>query len=240
MGISSRDKILNTIKRGIYRPGDEKTDAPESIFHKEADLHNYRRETRTAQNLVQESENLIENFMNELTKVNGIAKVINNEDQIKEYLSNLTAESNSKSFLVWETALIKKLKVIEYLESNGLRLIKSHDKEQLAKADIGITEADYAIADSGTLVLFSNPKKPRLVSLIAPVHIAILESKKIVHNIFQLFQIVKHEYHQEMRGKNPMRCLTFITGPSRTADIELNLTLGVHGPKEVHILIYNK
>lgn len=241
MGISSRDKILNTIKRGIYKPGDEKADAPDSIFHKEVDLHNYRRETQTPRNLlVQESENLIENFINELSKVNGTAKVMNNEDQIKEYLSSLTAESNSKSFLVWETALIKQLKVIEYLETDGLRIIKSHDKEQLAKADIGITEADYAIADSGTLVLFSNPNKPRLVSLIAPLHIAILESKKIVHNIFQLFQIVKHEYHQEMRGKDPMRCLTFITGPSRTADIELNLTLGVHGPKEVHVLIYNK
>jgi L-lactate dehydrogenase complex protein LldG len=240
MELSSRDKVLSRIKRGLYGSLNENGCGSESIAHKRGDFAKYKRRMPTHKDQAEENRILIDRFINELGKVNGLSKVVNNEDELREYLSNVTIEHDSKSCIVWETALIKKLRVIEYLESDGLRLIKSHKKDELAKADIGITEVDYAIADSATLVLFANPKKPRLVSLIAPVHIAILESKKIVNNIFQLFQIVKHEYHRDMLDKPPMSCLTFITGPSRTADIELNLTLGVHGPKEVHTLIYDK
>jgi L-lactate dehydrogenase complex protein LldG len=232
MAVGSRNKILSRIKRGLSGTENSNRSGSEPIGQ---DIrHAVKGSTGKSLDtkLGQRNQSLIEMFKNELDKVNGQSKILNNEHEVSNYLSDVTTQHNSKSCIVWETDLIKQLNIIEYLKSSNLRVIKSHDKKRLARADIGITEADYAIADSGTLVLFSNPKKPRLASLIAPIHIAILDSERIVPNIFDLFQILTH--------KSEMSCIAFITGPSRTADIELNLTLGVHGPKEVHILIYNK
>jgi L-lactate dehydrogenase complex protein LldG len=235
-----RDKVLSRIKSALYGPSDGSGLSSEPVANKPGYFLKDKMPFESENNLEREVQNLIDIFTNDLGKVNGLSKILNNEDELGEYLSSVTTEHGSKSFIAWETPLIKQLKVIEYLKSNGLRVIKSHDKKHLERADIGITEADYAIADSGTLVLFSDSNKPRLTSLITPLHIAILDSKKIIRNIFDLFQIIRHERREELDSKRIMSCITFITGPSRTADIELNLTLGVHGPKELHVLIYNK
>ncbi|MGB7292088.1 MAG: lactate utilization protein [Thermodesulfobacteriota bacterium] len=239
MELGSRDKVLRRIKSALHGSSSDSRSGSEPVSHKLGRLVKDKIPIKSDNNLEREDRDLIDIFTNELGKVNGLSKVLSNEAEVREYISNVTTEHDSKSFIVWETALINQLKVIEYLKSNGLRAIKSHDKMHLERADIGITEADYAIADSATLVLFSNPRKARLVSLITPIHIAILDSKKIVRNIFDLFQVLTQEYDEELHSKDIMSCITFITGPSRTADIELNLTLGVHGPKEVHVLIYN-
>jgi L-lactate dehydrogenase complex protein LldG len=232
MGVDSRSKILSRIKRGLSGTDNANRSGSEPIGQDIRHAVKHSRGKSFDTKLGQTNQSLIEMFTNELDKVDGQSKILNKEDQVSDYLSDVTIQHNSKSCIVWETDLIKQLNIIEYLKSTNLRVIKSHHKKRLARADIGITEADYAIADSGTLVLLSNPKQPRLVSLIAPIHIAILDSERIVPNIFDLFQIFTY--------KSEMSCIAFITGPSRTADIELNLTLGVHGPKEVHILIYNK
>lgn len=240
MELSSRDKILSRIKTGLNQPGNDRRLGSEPPAHKPGHPATDKIRIESDNNIEREQQELIDIFTNELAQVNGLFKVVNNEDELRRYLSDVTTEHDSKSFIVWGTPLIAQLKVIEYLKTNDLRVVKSRDKNQLEGADIGITEVDFAIADSGTLVLFSDPNKPRLTSLIVPLHIAILDSKKIVRNIFDLFQIIGHEYNEGLDSKRIMSCITFITGPSRTADIELNLTLGVHGPKELHVLIYNK
>ncbi len=240
MELSSRDKILGRIKTALYRPGNDRRLGLGPADDRSGHFVKDKMPIESDNNLEREQQKLIDIFTDELGKVNGLSKVVNNEDEIRKYLSYVTTEHGSKSFIAWETALIEQLKVIEYLKSNGLTAVKSHDKKQLERADIGITETDYAIADSGTLILFSDLNKPRLTSLITPLHIAILDSRKIVRSIFDLFQIISQGYHEELHSKDIMSCITFITGPSRTADIELNLTLGVHGPKELHVMIYNK
>ncbi len=239
MELTSRDKILDRIKRGLHGPSGDLASGSESLDQKLGRSAVARENNIPHDNYLQQGDqNLIDLFRSEAGKVNGVSRVVGDDDKLREYIAGMAMEHNSKSFIVWETPLVKQLKVAEYLESNDLSVITSHDKKRLETADIGITEVDYAIADSGTLVLFSGPKKPRLVSLITPIHVAILDSKKIIPNIFVLFQILGTKSSDELQYKAMTSCITFITGPSRTADIELNLTLGVHGPREVHILIY--
>ena len=110
---------------------------------------------------------------------------------------------------------------------------------EMAEADIGITEADFGIADTGTMVLIANEKQPRSVSLIPPVHIAIIKSDVIVENLKDVFVLLTNTISQSGSLTNLTSCITFITGPSRTGDIELNITLGVHGPKELLVLIHH-
>jgi len=132
-------------------------------------------------------------------------------------------------------------------------------KERLFDALVGITTADYAIADTGTLVLLSKKsvglsmdsmiagqgavhedsrsdgEQHRLISLVPPVHICLLDRSRIVANLTELLTLVHRELY--LKGGPPL-AMTFISGPSRTADIELTLTRGVHGPREVHVLLY--
>jgi L-lactate dehydrogenase complex protein LldG len=122
----------------------------------------------------------------------------------------------------------------DFLKGEGLQEIKSNDKNEIAEAGMGITGTDYAIADTGTLVLLTDESRQRSVSLLPPVHVALVRKSDIVCNIRELFIILKQTLDA---AQSVPSCMTFITGPSRTADIELNLTLGVHGPKELYVII---
>src|SRR5439155_26952553 len=98
--------------------------------------------------------------------------------------------------------------------------------------DVGITTAQAAIAETGTLVLEAETERHRLVSLLPPVHIAIVYSRDIVLTIGDALSQLRGNERKQMS-----RAITFITGPSRTADIELTLTVGVHGPKQLHVIV---
>ena len=98
-------------------------------------------------------------------------------------------------------------------------------------AEAGLTGVDYGVAESGTLVVLARPGEGRAVSLVPPLHIAVLHERNICYELGELFERVITE-----RGKLPS-ALTFITGPSSTGDIELVHTVGAHGPKELHLVL---
>jgi len=103
---------------------------------------------------------------------------------------------------------------------------------ELFSYDVGVTMAQAAIAETGTLVLESEKERHRLVSLLPPVHVAIVRSDDICLTIGDALKELRGHGKEEMS-----RAITFITGPSRTADIELTLTVGVHGPKELYVIV---
>lgn len=105
----------------------------------------------------------------------------------------------------------------------------------LDQAFMGITSADFCVAYSATLVLRSRAGQPRAVSLAPDVHVAIIELGQILADFDELYTIL--EWHPEIRREGLGPNLTFITGPSKTADIELHIVYGVHGPRKVHLLV---
>jgi L-lactate dehydrogenase complex protein LldG len=102
--------------------------------------------------------------------------------------------------------------------------------EDLFDFEVGITNAQAAIAETGTLVLDSSCERNRLVSVVPPVHIAIVAASRIYTTLAEVLAML-----QSSDEVSP--AITFITGPSRTADIELTLTVGVHGPKDLYVII---
>jgi len=103
-------------------------------------------------------------------------------------------------------------------------------REACARVEVGITSADYALADTGTLVMIASPAEARLVSLVPPAHIAIVPAERVLTGLDELFA-----RHPLPAGETSSMVL--ITGPSRTADIEQILVRGVHGPGEIHVVI---
>ncbi len=108
------------------------------------------------------------------------------------------------------------------------------DKQELrslcASADVGITGADYALADTGTLVMFSSGEEARMISLLPPVHVAVVPASRILSSLDQLLTTLPLPAERTSS-------MVLITGTSRTGDIEQILVRGVHGPGEVHVVV---
>ena len=96
---------------------------------------------------------------------------------------------------------------------------------------VGITGAFCAIAETGTLMTLSGRDTPSTVSLLPETHIAVVTQSRIVRGMEEAWQLMRDEIVA------PPRAVTFISGPSRTADIEQTVTLGAHGPYRVHIIL---
>lgn len=99
--------------------------------------------------------------------------------------------------------------------------------DQLADAEVGVTGADYGVAESATLVLRVRPERPRSASLLPPVHVAVLREDCVLADLFDLVERLG-----ELRS-----AVVLASGPSRSADIEMSLAVGVHGPGTVHVVL---
>lgn len=108
------------------------------------------------------------------------------------------------------------------------QFVEHASAEVLFDCDLGITSAQWAIAETGTLVLESEKENSRLTSLVPTVHLCILKASRIRQTLGEILALTQPELS---------RTMTFITGASRTSDIELTLAIGVHGPKELHVVV---
>ena len=108
------------------------------------------------------------------------------------------------------------------------------DREELrelcATVDVGITSADYALADTGTLVMLASPQEARMISLLPPAHIAVVPRGRILTGLDELFSLLPN-------AAESTSSMVLITGPSRTADIEQILVRGVHGPGLLSVVV---
>jgi L-lactate utilization protein LutC len=95
----------------------------------------------------------------------------------------------------------------------------------------GVSRAVYALADTGSVVLAASPEEPRAASLLPDVHVTLVPAEVILAGLEELFAVV---------GDDLPSSLAIVTGPSRSADIEQLLTVGVHGPGEVHVVIQGR
>jgi L-lactate dehydrogenase complex protein LldG len=180
---------------------------------------------------------LCERFADEVNQVGGAAQVFDDWNGARQQLRGIIAEQKCRSALCWQHDVLEQLQLDALLsEANVTRLdydaIASLDsadrRNQAIEADIGITSADIAIAETGTLVVCSKAGQERISSLVPPIHVAVITAEQIVPDLLDAIP----------RLPQPLPSSTvLITGPSKTGDIELQLTTGVHGPGKWHVLI---
>ncbi len=182
--------------------------------------------------LIDATDSLIEIFGNNLEAVGGHCIVAASETDVVEALNGIIS-SLQDSPLRRPTIALSDAPLLERLMSRiEVRVDKiavGATAAELFDFDIGISTAQAAIAETGTLMLDSEAEKHRLVSLVPPVHIAIVDAANLCLTLGEALATAQHA------ALSPT--ITFITGPSRTADIELTLAIGVHGPQELYVIV---
>jgi len=168
----------------------------------------------------------IDLLVSEINKLAGSASRISC-DVIGEHLAELVKTYEIKKAMIWDTDWLRELGVIDHLRSLDVEIIPNQAGVQaLALCDLGITEVDFALPETGSLGLLSSLERPRAVSLLPRVHLALVPPRTLCSDLQEVFtQAKNHKY------------LILITGPSRTSDIELTVTLGVHGPKSLNVWV---
>lgn len=106
-------------------------------------------------------------------------------------------------------------------------------REDMIVADIGVTGVRYAIAETGSVSIDGGKGASRLISLLPPIHVAVIRPSQILSSLDELFTMRRNEFYQT--GK--LDYTNIISGPSRSADIEQTLIKGMHGPREVHMIV---
>ena len=114
----------------------------------------------------------------------------------------------------------------------GAQVSERFVKKDLANCDVAITGCECLVARTGSIVMSAAQPGGRTASVYAPAHICIAFTRQLVIDIKDALQMVREKY-----GNNFPSLVTFATGPSRTADIEKTLVVGVHGPKEVYVFL---
>ncbi len=163
---------------------------------------------------------LIERFESELIALGGTFKRCQ-ESHLPPLILELLQEQGVSSIQAWEEAELP-AGFLGTLRAAGIRV--SH--KPVASIQVGLTGALAGVAETGTLVLPSGAGRPQTASLLPEVHIAILKAEDIYETLPEVLEL--REVHQ-------VSVVDLISGPSRTADIEMTLTIGVHGPREVHV-----
>jgi L-lactate dehydrogenase complex protein LldG len=182
-------------------------------------------------------------FCEELVKVGGHASVVAKSEELKSALERIMVAEKPDLVALSDIVASVHEQLFNALRAGGIRFLSNNSlnefetyKRELLSAGVGITTADYAIADTGTLVLLSGGERHRLVSLLPPVHVCLLDARRIFPNLAALLAHLREQVYSD---ESSPQATTFITGPSRTADIEQTLTTGVHGPYRLEVLLTN-
>lgn len=177
----------------------------------------------------------------EIEGVGGFPQLVPDLAAARESLIQLIEEYKVTSALCWRHEVLDRLGLADLLASRNIArqdydalvpLDSAKRRETIIAAEMGISSVDFAIAETGTLVVCAKPGQERMASLLAPVHVAIVTRAQIVPDLFDVFDKLGAAGSEHLPSN-----VAFITGPSKTGDIELQLTTGVHGPGKWHVIV---
>jgi len=182
----------------------------------------------------------LERFQGEFERVGGVLHRAPSAREVPALIGMLARERGASSVIAWHPGALgfdpapglsaEHLVCHAMPEALPDATQRRRLRETIAATPLGLTGVDLALAETGTLIVRSGPGRPRSTSLLPACHIAVFDRTALVESLAQVGIFLEAWHEDEASGAG----INFITGPSRTADIELTLTRGVHGPKEVH------
>ena len=172
-------------------------------------------------------------FLRELEAVGGHGFRAAGKEEARGYVVDLARERGAKLLVRWDDEELNALGADGPLSKAGVEVVVwrelSDFREVTARADVGLSTADWAIAETGSLVLSSGPGRGRSVTLLPPTYVAVLPAARVLRDVPEAIE----KYAGGVLPSN----VCFHTGPSRSGDIEMSLVTGMHGPGDVHVIL---
>jgi L-lactate dehydrogenase complex protein LldG len=189
------------------------------------------------------AEDLAEQFAAELRGIAGQVYRVADDEAAVEQIGAILDEKGASQIIAWDFGQIGLAGLPQLLTGRGIAVTSANIQGDERKARLQALEpaaacisgVEAGIAESGSLLLRHGKGRPRLASLLAPYHIAVLRSSQLVRGLGEALAQARARHGAEIFTATSN--LTLITGPSRTADIEMTLALGIHGPQEIHVVL---
>lgn len=242
MAETTRDEFLRDIRAALHRtpttPVEPYPPASETV----AALRQRAAEARAR--IDERRGELVEQLCGMATKVGWNLVRVANHEQAVEALRVLSDEGGWRTVVRSDHPVFDRLSLTDRapfmavdlrVMAMGIGGSRGALREAASGADAGLTGVDFAMAETATAVLLPRQGVSRLVSLVPPVHVALVEPAQVIPGMDELFLFRRLAFYEGDRDMGSY--MSFITGPSRTADIEMSLSIGVHGPREVHLVV---
>jgi len=208
----SREKILHKVRTALGRSAGQEPTAPPPARICVPEIS---------------PEARIESFVCALQALNGKTLIASSRQEALDYAARL---AEGKDVVVSNSTFLRECGLTALPDVRTGFTDRDELRGACAMAGLGITSADYALADTGTLVMISSAEEARLVSLLPPVHLAVVPRERLLSGLDELLTLLPLPAERSSS-------MVLITGPSRTADIEQILVRGVHGPGEIHVIV---
>lgn len=204
-----------------------------------------------------ERQQLLDRFIEMAAPINLNVIVFKDEDSVAAAIADLVRSKDPefgdpKSIVAWKHPLIDRLNLLDALaaenvpvyvtdlkgrRSEGLTEPEKRDRlrKQVIDSYIGVTAVDFCMADTATLVMRTRPGQARSVSLVPSIHLCVIYLDQIIWDLKELYALLS--FDPEVKKEGLTNCMTFISGPSKTADVEATMVQGAHGPREVYAYV---
>ncbi len=251
--MSSQEAFLARVRRAMHKHDSHPTSHPPLLWH---DYDIAEAAVALQARLVEQRPALIRKIQEELPAVSGAVAHVHSSADAVQYVTHLAQERAAQLVVRWQSDLLETLEVDAALQQHGMTVHttavptgrkasaaamaaqRQTLRDVVTRADLGVSGVDYVIAETGTLVLSALAGQMRGVSLLPPVHVAIARTSQVLGTLADfllLTQAAGTDLQQQLTS-----CVSFVTGPSRTADIELTLAVRVHGPGELHLVLLDE
>lgn len=233
-----REAFLQAIRARLGKPG-------RTLAKEIAPLPEAERAEAIRRQVSKNLDGYLATFQKALEAVGGFVHVVTDLGEAVQKILTLAREREVRSAIRWAAPDLDAFGLEEAFLEAGISLTsvgkeKLQDEEALrsllASADLGLSGSDFAVAETGSLVLLAEGGKGRLITLLPTYHIALLSPDRLVPTFQDLVTLLRL-LPKSPSGRSLRSAITFVTGPSKSGDIELHLTKGVHGPKELHVII---
>src|SRR5262249_19572571 len=255
--MSNQEAFLARVRRALHKESPPPATHPPLLWS-DPDTAAAAADLQTR--LVAQRPALVAQLQQELDAVGGMVAHVHSAAEAIAYVTRLAQEKDATLVVRWQSDLLDTLEIDAALRQHGVAVHattlpaealpaetssatvmaarRQELRDMLARADLGLSDVDYVIAETGTLVLMAQTGQMRGVPLLPPVHVAVARTSQIIATLADFLLLVQQAGPDVQQALSS--CVSFVTGPSRTGDIELKLTVGVHGPGELHLVLLDE
>ncbi len=229
MATDTREIILGRIRENLSiggKRGSEHASLPTFEVHRSAKISGHT------------GRPLVDVFEEELTLLGAHVTRASSQEELLTTLTDICQRESYRAIVLSREPYVEEsgleLELGKRLSGFSLsKVSETNPIEQLQRADVGITACDYLAAETGTIVLRSSSAAPRTLSLLPRAHIVIAKESQLLPTVAACLEKLRADGDSLTSSS----CITLVTGSSRTADIEKVLVKGVHGPKDLYVLV---